>query len=259
MATPIVGVISNSHLLEGCTKVQFTVEHNLNAIINFCEALPLIVPSNLSKNDINTVIDAVDGILLTGSRANVHPTHYGVTPDPAYEPYDENRDTVALALALACIERQVPIFGICRGLQEINVAFGGTLHPEVSDLPGRLNHRAPRLDNGKMHPDPKVIFGDRHDVILTPGGLFTKIVNKRKIRVNSLHCQAINKLGNRIIVEGIAEDGTIEAISIAGSSALSIGIQWHAEYNPQINPINSSLFKAFGRSIEERFRKKNNL
>src|SRR5690606_34769534 len=117
-----------------------------------------------------------DGVLLTGARANVHPSLYNTQPAPKYEPYDEHRDSVALPLIRAAVERGVPVFGICRGFQEMNVAFGGSLHPEIRELPGRINHRMPRLENGEIHPDPKVIFADRHDVRLTPGGAFATIL-----------------------------------------------------------------------------------
>ena len=112
------------------------------------------------------------GIVLTGARANVHPTRFNVTPCEKHEPYDVSRDEVALALSRACVARGIPLFGICRGLQEMNVAFGGSLHPEIRELPGRMNHRMPRLANGEIHPDPGVVFADRHEVSLTPGGAF---------------------------------------------------------------------------------------
>ena len=98
-----------------------------------------------------------------------------------------------------------PVFGICRGLQEMNVAFGGSLHPEIRELPGRMNHRMPRLENGEIHPDPKVIFADRHEVRLTPGGAFAKILGCETIRVNSLHGQGILEPGERVVVEGVAD------------------------------------------------------
>ena len=113
--------------------------------------------------DIDALLDTVDGILLTGARANVHPSCFGVDPDARYEPYDRDRDAIALPLIRACTDRGVPLLGICRGLQEMNVAFGGSLHPEVRDLPGRMNHRAPRAEDGSLHRDPKVVFADRHE------------------------------------------------------------------------------------------------
>ena len=252
MAVPVVGVIGNAHLLEGRITGQGSGQRNLDAIADVCKALPLIFPATPRATDINALLGVVDGVLLTGGRANVHPTRFGVAPHSAHEPYDENRDDVALPLVLACVERQVPIFGICRGMQEMNVAFGGTLHPEIGDLPGRLNHRAPRLDNGEMHPDPEVIFADRHEVTLTSGGILATLMGRESIRVNSLHGQGLEELGERVVVEGIAEDETIEAISIADALVFALGVQWHAEYDPQTNPINRCLFVAFSKAIMAR-------
>jgi putative glutamine amidotransferase len=191
----------------------------------------------------------VDGVVLTGARANVHPTRFGTEPDPRHEPYDIKRDDLALALSEACVARGIPLFGICRGLQEMNVAFGGSLHPEIRELPGRMNHRMPRLENGEIHPDPKVIFADRHEVTLVPGGTFAQILGRETIRVNSLHGQGI------LVIEGVAEDGTIEAIRIADAPGFALGVQWHAEYDPQRNPINRALFQAFGEALVTRERR----
>jgi len=156
---------------------------------------------------------------------------------------------VALTLSQVCVERGIPLFGTCRGLQEMNVAFGCSLHPEIRELPGRMNHRMPRLENGEIHPDPKVIFADRHEVRLTPGGAFARILGCETIRVNSLHGQGILEPGGRVVIEGVAEDGTIEAIRIADAGTFALGVQWHAEYDPQKNPINRALFEAFGQAL----------
>ena len=173
---------------------------------------------------------------------------------PAHEPYDEPRDALALALVKVCVDRGIPLFGICRGLQEMNVAFGGSLHPEIRELPGRVNHRMPRLETGEIHPDHAVIFGDRHDVRLTPNGAFAKLLGCETIRVNSLHGQGILDPGQRIVVEGVADDGTIEAIRIADAPGFALGVQWHAEYDPQRNPVNRALFQAFGEAVSARKR-----
>ncbi len=255
MAGPVVGVIGNAHLLEERIAVQLVGERNMRAVADVCGALPLMFAGTPAATDTGTLLDAVDGILLTGARANVHPTRFGAEPHPAYEPYDPERDDVALALTQACVERGVPIFGICRGFQEMNVAFGGTLHPEIRELPGRMNHRAPRIESGEIHPDPEVVFADRHDVTLTPGGAFQHLLGRDKIRVNSLHGQGIEERGERVLVEGVAEDGTIEAIRIADASSFALGVQWHAEYDPQTNPINRTLFEAFGSALREQNRR----
>jgi putative glutamine amidotransferase len=131
----------------------------------------------------------------------------------------------------------------------MSVAFGCSLHPEIRELPGRMNHRMPRLETGEIHPDPTVVFADRHDVALVPDGVFAKLFGSETIRVNSLHGQGILEPGKRVVVEGVAEDGTIEAIRIADASGFALGVQWHAEYDAQRNPVNRALFQAFGEAL----------
>ncbi len=254
MRKPVVGVIGNAHRVENRFAVQMVGERNLRAVAEVSGALPLMFAGCPEITDIAALLDTVDGVVLTGARANVHPTRFNVDPCEKHEPYDIRRDEVALTLARACVDRGVPLFGICRGLQEMNVAFGGSLHPEIRELPGRMNHRMPRLENGEIHPDPTVIFADRHEVTLIPGGAFARILGCEKIRVNSLHGQGILDPGKRVIVEGVAEDKTIEAIRIADAPSFALGVQWHAEYDPQRNPINRALFEAFGEALLARAR-----
>lgn len=249
MARPVVGVIGNHMMVEDRFAVQMVGERNMQAVADVAGALPLMFAGNPATTDIGALLDAVDGILLTGARANVHPTRFRIEANAKHEPYDENRDAMALDLIEACVARGVPLFGICRGFQEMNVAFGGSLHPEIRELPGRMNHRMPRLENGEIHPDPTVVFADRHEVRLTPGGAFATLFGKDVIRVNSLHGQGILELGTRVVAEGIAEDETIEAIRIEGAAGFALGVQWHAEYDPERNPINRALFEAFGDAL----------
>jgi putative glutamine amidotransferase len=254
MRRPVVGVIGNSHRVENRFAVQMVGERNLRAIAEVAGALPLMFAGCPDITEIGALLDSVDGVVLTGARANVHPSRFKTEPHPKHEPYDISRDDLALSLAEACVARGVPIFGICRGLQEMNVAFGGSLHPEIRELPGRMNHRMPRLENGEIHPDPTVIFADRHDVSLVQDGVFARLLGCETIRVNSLHGQGILEPGERVVVEGVAEDGTIEAIRIADAPAFALGVQWHAEYDPQRNPINRALFQAFGEALLVRHR-----
>jgi putative glutamine amidotransferase len=250
----VVGVIGNARLVDNCFAAQIVGEKNLRALAEVSGALPLMFAGIPDVTDTGALLEAVDGILLTGARPNVHPSRFNTEPDARYEPYDEDRDGLALALIEICVTKNVPVFGVCRGFQEMNVAFGGSLHPEIRELPGRMNHRMPRLENGEIHPDPAVIYADRHDVRLTPGGVFARLFGQETIRVNSLHGQGILEPGERVVVEGVAEDGTIEAIRIAGAEAFALGVQWHAEYDPQRNPVNRALFQAFGRALLERKR-----
>jgi len=249
--TPIVGVIGSAHLAEGKFAAQRVGERPLRAIVEAAGAMPLIFAGSPEITEVGALLDVVDGILLTGARANVHPRHFGADEDPAYEPYDEPRDALALKLIAAAVARGVPLFGICRGFQEMNVAFGGTLHPEIRELPGRMNHRALRLANGEINPDPKVIYAERHEVRLTPGGVFAKLLGADTIRVNSLHGQGILKPGTRVIIEGVAEDDTVEAIRIDGAAGFALGVQWHAEHVAGRNPVNRKLFEAFGAALRK--------
>ena len=129
VAKPVVGVIGSAHAINDRHNVQIVGRSNLRAVAQVAGALPLMFAGTPEITDIDALLGAVDGILLTGARANVHPTRFGAEPDPRHEPYDEDRDAMALALTKACVERGVPLFGICRGLQEMGVAFGSTLHP----------------------------------------------------------------------------------------------------------------------------------
>jgi putative glutamine amidotransferase len=249
MKRPVVGVIANKRLVDNRFAVHTVGVRNLRAVAEVADAMPVVFAGTPDLTDVDGLLELVDGVLLTGARANVHPARFYAEPHPRHEPYDEGRDTLALALIEACVARGVPLLGICRGFQEMNVAFGGSLHPEIRELPGRMNHRMPRLETGEIHPDPAVVFADRHEVRLTAGGTFARIFGSEAIRVNSLHGQGILEPGARIIVEGVAEDGTIEAIRIADASAFALGVQWHAEYDAQTNPVNRALFRAFGEAL----------
>ncbi len=249
MSRPVVGIIGNSHKIENRFLVQAAGERNMAAVAEVVNALPLVFSGDPRLTDIRDLLDVVDGIILTGARANVHPRHFNVEPNARHEPYDEERDAVALPLVQACVAEGVPIFGICRGFQEMNVAYGGSLHPEIREIPGRMNHRMPRLESGEIHPDPQVIFADRHEVTLAPNGDFARILGRDRIRVNSLHGQGILEPGSRVLIEGTAEDSTIEAIRIEGAKSFALGVQWHAEYDPQSNAINRALFEAFGTAV----------
>lgn len=249
MTKPVVGIIGNAYLLEDRFDIQMTGLNNFHAVDQVAGALPLMFAGVPELSDIGSLLEVCDGILLTGARANVHPELFDTEPHESYEPYDRQRDDTALPLIRACVDRGVPLLGICRGFQEMNVAYGGTLHPEIRDVPGRMNHRMPRLETGEIHPDPCVVFGERHSVKLTADGVFEKMYGQSSIRVNSLHGQAILQAGQRVVVEGVAEDDTVEAIQIADASGFALGVQWHAEYDTGNNPVNRVVFEAFGQAL----------
>ena len=239
-----VGIIGNAMITGPGSPGQRASDRYICAVAMITGAVPLIIPAMPETQDIGHLIDCLDGIVLTGARPNVHPSRYGAEPSPAFEPYDEARDAVAMPLIRAAVEAGVALFGICRGFQEMNVAFGGTLHPEIRDLPGRMNHRMPPDET-----DPEVIYRLRHTLRLAPGGQFAGLLGSDPARVNSLHGQGILQEGARIMVEGWAEDGTPEGITVADVPGFAIGVQWHAEYSAQTNPVNRRLFEAFGAAL----------
>ncbi|MFV0474749.1 MAG: gamma-glutamyl-gamma-aminobutyrate hydrolase family protein [Pikeienuella sp.] len=241
MTRPVIGISGGTHLVNDAYRVQATGERNVSAIARAAGGLPLIIPGMPCSLDPAEILDVIDGLFLTGARPNVHPTRYGHEPSPAHEPYDEGRDDITLPLIRAAVEIGMPVFGVCRGIQEIAAALGGALHPEIRDLPGKMNHRMPPGET-----DHAVIFRKRHKVRLTPGGWFARTLGTEEIVTNSLHGQAVVEPGPNIEIEGLAEDGVIEAISVPSARGLVIGVQWHAEYEADTDPVSAALFKAFG-------------
>lgn len=237
---PVIGIIGNAGALEGDYPVFATGRMNTSAIADVAHAMPLLIPADPRHVSVAELVETLDGFLLTGGRPNVHAEEYGEEHTPAHGQPDRDRDAVTLPLVRACVERGQPIFGICRGFQEMNVALGGTLHPEIRDLPGRMNHRMP--PEGTI--DEK--FALRHVVRLSPGGVFHRLFGATEVMTNSLHGQGIKTPGARIVVEGQAEDGTPEAIHVDQAPGFALGVQWHPEYNAAEDPVSRALFEAFG-------------
>ena len=200
----------------------------------------MIIPSDPSLVSVEELLEVCDGFLLTGGRPNVHPEEYGECETAAHGTFDRARDAVALGLVRACVERGQPFFGVCRGFQEVNVAMGGTLYPEIRDLPGRMNHRMP--PDGTMEEK----FELRHDVTFTQGGVFHEVLGKPKVRTNTLHGQGIKVAGPRVIIDGFAEDGTPEAIYIKDAPGFTLAVQWHPEWDAKNDPVSRPLFERFG-------------
>ncbi|MEM8786888.1 MAG: gamma-glutamyl-gamma-aminobutyrate hydrolase family protein [Pseudomonadota bacterium] len=243
MARKTVGIVGNHHLINDEYPVQGVGHSNIEAVADVAGALPLLVPALPDKVAIPDLLGAVDGIVLTGGRPNVHPSFYGHAATEAHGAFDMDRDSLVLPLICACVDQGVPILGICRGFQEFNVAFGGTLHPEIRDLPGRMNHR--------MDPDGTLEekFGKTHPVRLTPGGIFAGILGAEEVVVNTLHGQGLDTPAERCVIEGWAPDGTAEALHIAGAAGFALAVQWHPEWRAAEDPVSRPLFQAFGRAL----------
>lgn len=247
MTRPLVGIAASHHLAEDTYEVQMTGRRTIDAVGEVADCLPMMIPGLPEAVDTADLLGTLDGIVLTGARANVHPKHYGEEWTEGHGLMDEGRDAVVLPLIRAAIDRGIPLLGLCKGIQEMNVALGGTLWPEVGDLPGRHRHRMP-----KGCRDPEIIFELREHVRLRPGGVLAGMLGTERIVTNSLHGQAIRDAGERVVLEGWAADDTIEAISIAGAPGFAIGVQWHPEYDAERDPVSQVLFRQFGDAVRAR-------
>lgn len=240
MHRPVIGIIGNSFLINDQYAVQGAGTMNAQALLDVSVALPLIVPADPAMVCLDALMATCDGFLFTGARPNVHPEEYGETATEAHGAFDRARDGVALPLIRACVARGQPIFGVCRGFQEVNVAMGGTLYPEIRDLPGRDNHRMP--PDGTLEEK----FALRHVVTFSEDGPFAQTIGKREVMTNTLHGQGIKQPGPRVVIDGHAPDGTPEAIYIADAPGFTLSVQWHPEWNAADDPVSRPLFEAFG-------------
>ena len=240
MQRPVIGVIGNSYLINDQYPAHAAGAMNCEAVARVSGGLPLIVPSDPEHVTVDDLMVTCDGFVFTGGRPNVHPEEYGEAETPAHGTFDRCRDRIALPLIRACVEAGLPILGICRGFQEVNVAMGGTLHPEIRDLEGRDNHRMP--PDGSLEEK----FAMRHEVTFTEGGPFAKLMGRAKVMTNSLHGQGIKTAGDRIVVDGWAPDGTPEATYIKDAKGFTLSVQWHPEYQADKDAVSQPLFAAFG-------------
>lgn len=208
------------------------------AVADVTGATVLIVPA-IAQSDPRGLLEIADGIVATGSRTNVHPSQYGAAPTPDYEPYDIDRDTMSLPLLRAAVDCGVPLLAICRGMQELNVALGGSLETEIQRRDGRLDHRAPE---GHDH-DRR--YAMRHEIDLVEEGSLARVMGRSRIEINSLHRQAIADLAPSLIVEARAPDGVIEAVR-GETGGFVLGVQWHPEYWAYADDPSRRLFAHFG-------------
>jgi putative glutamine amidotransferase len=236
---PIVGIPACVRTIK--ERVFHTVaEKYPNAVIEAAQCVPMLIPAVGPRIDPWGMLDALDGLLLTGSPSNVHPSEYGCAPTHPETLHDPARDATTLPLIREAVRRDLPILAICRGIQELNVALGGTLHQRVHEIPGRLNHRASR--NAPGGP-----YGPAHAVALTSGGILEELADDREAMVNSLHSQGIDRPAPDLRVEAVAPDGQIEAVCLPGARFV-VGVQWHPEYKTLENPLSRALFTAFSQA-----------
>lgn len=245
MSRPVIGIIGNSYLIDDSYPVHAGGTMNSEAVAEVAHGLPLIVPTDPDYVSVAELLDTCDGFLLTGGRPNVHPEEYGQDETQAHGDFDRARDRITLPLVRECMQRGQPVFGICRGFQEMNVALGGTLHPEIRELPGRDNHRMP--PEGTLEEK----FALRHNVIFKEDGFFHKLMGAREVLTNTLHGQGVVTPGEGVVIDGHAPDGTPEALYVEGANGFALAVQWHPEWNAAADPVSRVLFEAFGKAAAD--------
>jgi putative glutamine amidotransferase len=220
------------------------VKKYVDAVVAGARAVPLLIPAEGDAAWAETFLARIDGLLMTGSPSNVEPHHYAGAPSPPETLHDPARDAIALPLLRAAVKADLPVLAICRGIQELNVALGGTLHQNVHLVPGRLDHRAPQLEALEERYAHRA-----HGVALTPGGYFAQLAGTRALKVNSLHSQGIDRVAPGLRVEAVAPDQQIEAVSLPNARFI-VGVQWHPEFRFAEDPFSARLFAAFGAACQ---------
>ena len=240
-ARPVIGIVCCARRV-GEEVAQAVMERYLTAALTHADCAAVLIPARPDLMTAREVAGRIDGLLLTGSPSNVVPARYD-DDLPGYGPFDPGRDEMSLALIEALIERARPVFGICRGFQELNVAFGGTLARDLGDSGRPIPHHAP---DGASFTD---MFGHEHDVELASDGVLAKTFGRDRLRVNSVHYQGVARLGAGLAVEATAQDGVIEAFSAAPGGAAVLGVQWHPEWQSDRDVASVSFFNLFGRAV----------
>ena len=229
-------------------RAYATAERYVQSLLSVVDCIPVLMPPLGAAVDAVELVSRMDGFLLTGGVANVEPHHYDGPAFPPDEPIDPGRDALVLPVVRACVAARVPVFGICRGIQEINVALGGSLHYRIHDLPGKDDHRRPRREDVPQEE----IYRLRHMVRLAPGGLFQSLTGHDEMMVNSLHGQGVDRLGGGLVVEATSPDGVIEGLRYGDETQFIVGVQWHAEWQPDQHTLSGALYTAFGEAARAR-------
>ncbi len=244
---PVIGLPADRRLI-GRHPFHAVGEKYIRAVMEAAGAIPFLIPSVGDELDLDEILAHVDGVLFTGSPSNVEPHRYR---GPASAPgtlHDPDRDATTLPLIPRAVASGVPVLGICRGFQEMNVAFGGTLHQRVHEVAGLMDHR----DDESLPLEEQ--YGPAHEVILEPGGLLRGLAGTDRVRVNSLHSQGVEQLGSDLAVEARAPDGLIEAFRVSGAPRFAVAVQWHPEWKVMSNDFSRALFAAFGAASREHAR-----
>jgi len=247
---PLVGISADRTMI-GAHPSHVAGEKYIAAIVDGSQALAMLLPALGERQSVDDVLATVDGLLFTGSYSNVEPRRYGGHASAPGTLHDAARDATTLPLLRAAIAAGVPVLAVCRGFQEMNVAFGGTLHQSVHAVAGLNDHRENKQD------EPDVQYAPSHSITLTQGGLLQRLAGgANEARVNSLHGQGVERLGAGLMTEATAPDGLIEAASVKDARAFALGVQWHPEWRHASDLFSTAIFRAFGNACRERMHAK---
>jgi putative glutamine amidotransferase len=245
---PLIGLTGDSVRIRDVMPAAAVYDVYSRAVNSGAGGLPWIIPPLGEELDLEAVVERLDGIVFTGSRSNIQPARYGGGPPPENNPEDPLRDSTTLSLIPAVLAAGIPMLCICRGLQELNVALGGTLHQEVHQVEGRNDHRADESGT----PDEK--FAPAHGISIEPGGLLAGLIPGHRHTVNSVHGQGIDRLADRLLIEARADDGIVEAVSVREAKAFALGVQWHPEWDFDRHSLYTAIWLAFGDACRKRMK-----
>ncbi len=237
---PVIAITADQIMVRDIMPAAAVYDIYIHAVIHAARALPWIAPPVGELLDIGALLDKVDGIVFTGARSNVQPCYYHGEAASENTPQDPQRDATTLPLIPRALAAGIPILCICRGIQELNVALGGTLHQNLSDMPDKLSHIMP--ENWSLERR----FAPAHTIHIETGSELGKLSAAKSVRVNSVHEQAIDQLAGDLIVEARAPDGIIEAVRVRDSKAFALGVQWHPEWDWRSHSLNEKLWTVFG-------------
>jgi len=242
---PLIGIPADRRLL-GEHPFHCVGEKYIRAVVEGADAHAVLIPSLGEGFNLRELLAHFDGILLTGSPSNVEPHHYGGPPSEPGTLHDAHRDATTLPMIPLVVEAGMPVLAICRGFQEMNVAFGGTLWQKLHEVPGfNVHHEDPNAPLDEQ-------YGPAHIVELTPGGVLHELAGTSTLMVNSLHSQGVRELGRDLEIEARAPDGVIEAFRVRHARSFALAVQWHPEWKFQDNPFSRALFAAFGAAARQR-------
>jgi putative glutamine amidotransferase len=245
VAKPVIAIPADRRMHDGHPFHQVG-EKYIRAVTDGVGGIPLTIPVLAERLEIDELLGIFDGVLFSGSPSDIEPHHYAGAPSAPGTLHDAERDALTLPLARRALETGVPVFAICRGFQELNVALGGSLHQKVAEVPGFHSHKENR-------DDPlDVQYGPSHDVVLVEGGLLHTLLGRATVAVNSLHGQGVARLADGLVVEALADDGLVEAFRVDDAPGFNLAVQWHPEWRATDNEFSMAMFKAFGEACRQR-------